>query len=249
MPEPLHDALELYLRRLCLRTQLGRQERDAIMALPGEMTIVDVEHDFVRLGEKVEHACLIVDGMAARFAQLRNGQRGIVALHLPGDMADLHSVVAPETSWALHATTPTKIARIPHKALRDLSERFPSLALAFWRDCVVDASILAQWTLNLSRKDAAARLAHLFSEMRYRYAAVGALRNGSFPFPITQTTLADALGLTPVHLNRILKRLREQSILVKSLDRIDVGDPEQLAVLGEFDDAYLQGLPTPNASL
>lgn len=245
MPDTSQDLLALYLKRLELRSTLGSEERSAILSLPAEICRVDVAHDFVRIGQPVDHACLIVEGLVARFAQLRNGQRGIVALHIPGDMADLHSVVAKEVSWALHATTPSTIARIPHEALRELTRQYPAIAFAFWRDCVVDASVLAQWALNLSRKDAAARVAHLFSEMRHRYAAIGALEANGIPFPITQTNLADALGLTSIHLNRVLKRFREEAIAVKTPDKVEIYNAPRLAALGEFDDAYLQCLPDP----
>lgn len=245
MSESSRNPLSLYLKRLQLRSSLGAEEQAAIRSLPVEISEVDAVHDFVRVGQPVDHACLIVDGLVARFAQLRNGQRGIVALHIPGDMADLHSVVAKETSWALRATTPSTIARIPHEALRDLTQRYPAIAFAFWRDCVVDASILAQWALNLSRKDAAGRVAHFFSEMHHRYAAIDALAPGGFPLPITQTNLADALGLTSIHLNRVLKRFREEAVAIKTPDRVELLNTARLAGLGEFDDAYLQCLPHP----
>lgn len=232
-------ALALYLRRLSERSQLGDEERAALLALPGTATLVDVDWDFVQIGEQAHHACLIVHGLVARFAQTRNGDRSIVALHIPGDMADLHSVVAPHVTWALHALTPTRILRIPHAALRGLAERHPGIAAAFWRDCAVDASILARWTANLGRKDALGRVAHLLAEMAVRYGLIGQ-RDGGYPFPITQVDLADAVGLTPVHLNRVLKRLAEDGIAVKDPDYVRLLDEQRLIRAGEFDPAYLQ---------
>jgi CRP-like cAMP-binding protein len=232
-------ALALYLRRLSARSTLSDEERAALLALPGIATLVDVERDFVQIGEPAQHACLIVHGLVARFAQTRNGDRSIVALHIPGDMADLHSVVAPHVTWALHALTPTRILRIPHAKLRHLTQRYPGIAAAFWRDCAVDANILARWTANLGRKDALGRVAHLLAEMAVRYRVIDA-RDGGFPFPITQVDLADAVGLTPVHLNRVLKRLAEDGIAVKDADYVRVLDEQRLSRAGEFDPAYLQ---------
>jgi CRP-like cAMP-binding protein len=232
-------ALALYLRRLSARSTLSDEERAALLALPGIATLVDVERDFVQIGEPAHHACLIVHGLVARFAQTRNGDRSIVALHIPGDMADLHSVVAPHVTWALHALTPTRILRIPHAKLRHLTERYPGIAAAFWRDCAVDANILARWTANLGRKDALGRVAHLLAEMAVRYSVID-VRDGGFPFPITQVDLADAVGLTPVHLNRVLKRLAEDGIAVKDADYVRVLDEQRLSRAGEFDPAYLQ---------
>ncbi|WP_404710262.1 Crp/Fnr family transcriptional regulator [Sphingomonas sp. MMS24-J13] len=240
MIRTVEQALALYLDRLLVRSVLSDEEKQAILRLPASASIVDVQHDFVRIGDKIKHACLIVDGLVARFAQIRNGTRGFVAFHIPGDMADLHSVVMPNVTWALHAVVPTTILRVPHAALTDLTVRFPAIALAFWRDCVVDGNVMAQWNVNIARKDAAARVAHLLCEMSLRYRAIGLGEDGCFPFAITQINLADAVGLTPIHLNRVLKRLREDGIVTKEADSVRICDFDRLATIGEFDAAYLQ---------
>lgn len=249
MKRTVQAALALYLDRLLLRSTLSGEERDAILALPAKAAEIEVEYDFVRVGDRLTHACLIVDGLVGRFAQTRNGNRGIVALYLPGDMADLHSVVLPHVSWALHAMTRSTILRVPHSALRDLTERYPAIATAFWRDCMIDAAILAQWVVNIGRKDAVARVAHLLCEIATRYAAIGLLEDGRFAFPITQANLADAVGLTPVHLNRVLKRLKDERIAAKDQDSVMVFDWDRLASIGEFDTAYLhiENAPGPLA--
>lgn len=240
MARSIDAALALYLDRLCLRSPLGAEERNAILGLPAQAQVVDVERDFVRIGDRIEHACLIVDGLAARFAQIRNGTRSFVALHIPGDMADLHSVVAPNVTWALHALTPTTLLRVPHAAIREVADRYPMLARAFWRDCVVDANVMAQWIVNISRKDALARVAHLFSEMSVRYHAIGLKEGDTFPFPVTQNDLADAVGLTPVHLNRVLRRLRDDQLASKQAGSVTVENTGALARVAEFDAAYLE---------
>jgi CRP-like cAMP-binding protein len=238
--QTIDAALRLYLDRLLLRSRLSAEQRRAILELPAHRVNVDVRRDFVAVGDKVDHACLIVEGLVARFAQTRDGNRSIVAFHIPGDMADLHSVVAPHVTWALHALAPSVIVRVPHAGLIDLAERHPDIAIAFWRDCVADANILAQWTVNIARKDAVARVAHLMCEMSLRYQAVGLAGPQSFPFPITQGNLADAVGLTPVHLNRVLRRLKEDGAAAKEPAGMSILGFARLAALGEFDEAYLQ---------
>lgn len=240
MARTTDEALALWLKRLALRSELDEAERQAILGLPGEAVAVAAGQDFVRVGERVDHACLIVEGLAARFAQLGNGQRGVVAFHIPGDMADLHSVVARQVTWALQAAAPSRILRIPHAALDALATEHPRLAIAFWRDCIVDANVLAQWTVNIARKDSAARVAHLLCELFLRYRAAGLSGYDFFPFPITQVMLADAVGLTPIHLNRVLKRLRDERLATKDLYEIVLKNGEGLVALGEFDPAYLQ---------
>ena len=151
------EALARYVDRLKLRSSLTKEEERVILDLPGQPLTYHGERDFVDVGDRVDRSCLVVDGLVARFAQLRNGQRGIVTLHIPGDMADLHSLVSPHASWALRTMCPTTIIEIPHSALHDAAARHPGIAFAFWRDCVVDANTLAQWAVNLGRRDAMGR--------------------------------------------------------------------------------------------
>jgi CRP-like cAMP-binding protein len=207
--------------------------------LPGHPVQVQSNRDFVRLGERVDHACLVVDGLVGRFGQNDQGGRQITALHIAGDMADLHSVVTPQAASALQALTTTTLLKISHRSLRDAVRRYPALAEAFWRECVIDAGILSEWVVNVGRRDARARTAHLLCEMAFRYEAAGAKVGFSFAFPPTQAQLADMLALTPVHVNRTLKGLREEG-LAEIRDRTaHILDWTGLLHAGEFDPWYL----------
>jgi CRP-like cAMP-binding protein len=137
-------GLALWLDRLALRSELSAEERHAILALPGETVAIAANRDFVHLGQHVDRACLIVAGLAGRFGQTRNGERLITALHIPGDMADLHSVPLPDAATGLTALTDSVIFRVPHPILHALCRRHPMVAEAFWRDCMVDAAILSE---------------------------------------------------------------------------------------------------------
>jgi len=234
------EAVAMFINRLALRSPIGKQAQAALLDLPAVSEIEDVERDFVHVGDRLSHSCLVVDGLVARFAQTQDGARSVVALHIPGDMGDLFSLVAPNVTWALHALCPTRILRIPHHHLRELAEQHPELATAFWRDNVVDANILAQWTVNIGRKDARSTVAHLLAEMAVRHQANGLGSDHEYGFPITQADLADAVALTPVHLNRVLKRLREDAIVIKENTSVRIMDFARLAHAGEFDPAYLQ---------
>lgn len=191
-------AVQLFLERLVRRSVLDVEEREAILSLPVETQKVGANRDFVGYGQRTDHACLVADGLAVRFAQTATGDRQIIAFHIPGDMADLHSVVAPEATSALQALTRTTILRIPHEALRVLAEHYPAIAQAFWRDAIVDVGVIAQSLVNLGRRDAAGRLAHLFCEMSLRYGQIGQSAEGCYVFPATQAHIADAAG---PHLN------------------------------------------------
>lgn len=240
MPYANRLDLERFLQRLLSRSILTPEEQDAILSLPSYLMQVRANHDFVGLREDVDHASLVVDGLVGRFDQNRNGLRQITAIHLPGDMANLHSVVQPQATSALQALSITTILRVPHEAIRSATARLPALAEALWRDCMVDAAVLSQWILNVGRRDARSRIAHLLCEIATRLRAPVASGSFDFPFPVTQFQLGDAAGLTSVHVNRILRGLREQGIVDFRNQKVRVLDWAALVAAGEFNRNYLQ---------
>jgi CRP-like cAMP-binding protein len=156
---------------------------------------------------------------------MRSGVRQIVALHLFGEMADLCSVVLPKTSWTYQALVPTTVIRIPHGDLLDLVDAYPAIAKAFWRDCIVDMAIMSEWLVGIARRPADARLAHLICELNHRYEqAEQVLSDEAFSFPITQGQLADVLGLTSIHVNRMTKSRRERGLAEISRSQISIMD-------------------------
>jgi CRP-like cAMP-binding protein len=232
--------LQSWFEKLASRSTLGPPEREAILALPGQSVQVECNRDFVRLGERVDHASLVVSGLLGRFGQNADGGRQVTAVHIPGDMADLHSVVAPDATSALQALSGTTILKVPHSALREAARRYPALAEAFWRECVVDAAVLAEWVVNVGRRDARTRAAHLLCEMACRYRAMGEDNGVSFGFPATQTHMADMMALTPVHVNRTLKTLREEGLAQVQSRAVRILDWNGIVEVGEFDPNYLQ---------
>lgn len=236
------DTLRLFLDRLTARSVLGPDEKEAVLSLPVHPRQVAAHREIVRLGERVEHSCLIASGFVGRFSQTEDGRRQLISFHIPGDMADIYSLMIPSAPSALVALTPTTVFQVPHAALRDATARYPAIAAALWRDCVADGMILAQWLLNIGRKNARDRLAHLLCEMAIRYRQIGRWDGRSFPFPVTQEDLSDALGLTAVHVNRSLKGLRQEGLVLLKGGRAEVLDWPGLVFAGEFDATYL-GLP------
>lgn len=238
------NPFQLFFEKLASRSVLGENERQVILALPGHPVQVQCNRDFVRLGERVDHACLVVDGLIGRFGQTSEGHRQITAVHISGDMADLHSVVAPDSGSALQALAVTTMIRVPHSALREAARQYPAIAEAFWRECVVDAAVLAEWIVNVGRRDARARAAHLLCEMACRYEA--AEPDFRFGFPATQTHLADMLALTPVHVNRTLKGLRQDNLVDVHNRIVRILDWRGMIDVGEFDPSYLQSAGPAN---
>ena len=251
MNQPPPSPIPLFLKRLLLRSALTPEEQAAVSALTGEIQRVAAHLDIVRPGETVESACLVARGLVARYDQMADGQRQITSFYIAGDMCDLHSVVAPKASWSITAISPVAIVRIPHRQLRDLCIRYPAIALAFWRDGTVDASIFAKWVGNLGRKDAKARIAHVMCEMGMRMEAAGLGTRTSYDLPLTQEQLGDATGLTPVHVNRTLQTIRGMGMLKFGSGRVEIPDWEALADLAEFDPVFLmlEGPPRREISL
>ena len=233
------DALERFLARLLLRSPLSDDEMSAILALEGKLVRLGAHRDVVRLREKTSFACLVVDGLAGRFDQPANGDRQITALHIPGDMCDLHSVAVPFTGWGIQALTTSTYLHISHSALKDLTLRYPRIAYAFWRDTIADASILAKWISALGRRSAKQRLAHLLCEVGIRMEQASLGTRSEFDLPATQTQLADVLGITAVHLNRSIQSLRADGLMNMNGGHVEVLDVERLSAVAEFDPAYL----------
>lgn len=232
--------LQPLLDRMLLRSSLSEQEQQALLALPARAMQFPGNYDLVALGQQTESAYLVINGLIGRFSQMRNGIRQIVALHIAGDMADLCSVALPKTSWAFHALVPTSVMQISHADLIAVADRYPNIALAFWRDCVADMAVMSEWIVSIARRPAEAKLAHLLCELHCRYRQVKLLEDsGAFALPVTQTQLAEILGMTAIHVNRMIRSLRERGWVVFNRHEIVIQDWPNLVNLAEFDPSYL----------
>ncbi len=240
MPHPSNrSAVDLFLNRLVSHSPLNDEECAEILALPVSSIDIAQHADIARMGETLDYACLVSDGLIGRFGQREDGSRQFVSVHVPGEMVDLPSLMLPQAMTVLHALTGSSILRVPHEALRDLSFRYPAIAAAFWRDCVLDAGIIAQWVINLGSRQARSRLAHFFCELSVRYRLMDQSDGRTFRLPMTQEQLGDALGLTPVHINRTLQGLRGDGLVSFERGRVEVLDPFLLEATAEFDSGYL----------
>jgi CRP-like cAMP-binding protein len=234
-----HPALQRFLDRLLLRSALSAEEQEAVLSLPYRLTQPAARKDIVSPGQTIDHACLVARGLVARFDQMRNGARQITAFYIAGDMSDLHSVVSPTAAWGISALTGSSVLHVPHDGLRDIATRYPAIAFAFWRDSTADASVLAKWIGNIGRQDSRARLAHMLCEFGVRTELAGLGSRTAFTFSATQEQLADALGLTAVHTNRTMQRLRSEKVIATHGHQFEVLDWGRLAAIAEFDPDYL----------
>jgi CRP-like cAMP-binding protein len=237
VPDDRQQGLEQFLRRLLLRSQLTAEQQDAIRALPGRVEKVGAGRDVIVPGEHTEESCAVVRGLMSRFDMMLDGDRQTVALYLPGEMCDLHSVPVETSGWGLEAVAETTLLFVPHDALRELTND-ATIALAFWRDTTVDGSILAKWVANMGRKQAAGRVAHIFCELGMRVEQLGLGSRTEYDLPMTQAQVAEAVGMTTVHLNRTLKTLGEDGLTFLR-GKVRIADWNAAAELAEFDPAYL----------
>lgn len=232
-------ALEVFVRRLGTLAPLSPADTSALLALPGEAVRLRGNVDIELPGQEFEHAYLIATGLVARFVQLADGRRQYTALHVPGEMADIHRIAAPMAGSALQTLATTMLMRIPAKNLKAVALNSPAITQAFWAYAALDAAVLAQWAVNLGRRDAKTRMAHFLCEMSLRSEYSGLGTRTEFLLEASQGQIGDAMGLTAVHINRTLKALRESNAVSIDDRIIRIHDWVLLAAIGDFDPAYL----------
>lgn len=237
---PDQHALGMLIRKLESIATLSDTERQAIQGLPVRIHHLNARQDIVRDGDQPTHCCLVLEGWACRYKLLRQGKRQIMSFHIPGDIPDLQSLHVRTMDHSLATLTKAIVAFIPHESLRELTARHPGLAAAFWRDTLIDSGIFREWLVSMGRRSAFEHVAHLFCELYLKLQAVGLAGNFRCPLPMTQTDLADALGLTPVHINRVLKEMRGQTLITLRSNALVIEAWDELLRVSEFDSTYLQ---------
>jgi CRP-like cAMP-binding protein len=231
--------IERHLAKLRARDEVGTAEEAAIRAAIAEYREYPADHRFIRVRQELDHSTLLVEGWACRYKDVRNGQRQISELHVAGDFVDLHSFTLKHLDHDVMTLTPTRVAIVPHENLRTITEQFPHLTRLYWFNTNLDAAIHREWEVSLGRRTALARVATLLCELRARLEVVGLADEHGFDLPLTQGDLADCLGLTNIHVNRMLKELREQGVVEVQQGRVSIRDLAALRRIGEFDPTYL----------
>ena len=229
-----------------LRTFSGISDDDVkeIEALPIAVRQYPAEKPVVRDGERATDCCLIADGFCARSKTISSGKRQILSIHIPGEIPDLMSLFLHVMDHDLSTLTPCTLGFIRHETLRKLHQRSPGVAEMFWRDTLIDAAMFREWIVNVGQRPAPARLAHVMIELRERLRVIGRLDGNSFEMPLTQEQIGEALGITGVHANRVIKQLRQEGIVELHRGRVTVLDEQKFLDLADFDGRYLHQSPT-----
>jgi CRP-like cAMP-binding protein len=191
------------------------------------------------VGDSSSESCLIVAGFACRYILTAEGKRQILSFHIGGDIPDLQSLNINVMDHSLATLAPSSLAFIQHNDLRALMRSHPRLGDLLWRDTLIDAAVFRQWMVELGRRDAYGRIAHLLCELLVRVRAVELVEDHAFTLPVTQAELGDAFGLSTVHVNRVLQDLRRDDLITLRGVSLKVLDWEGLKEAGEFDPTYL----------
>lgn len=239
MPPPVEPTLQPMARKLRQYCPLSEEDAAAVLALPHRVLKFRPQEYIVREGDRPQHSCLILSGFAFRHKVAGNGGRQIFSIHMKGDVADLQNSLLRIADHNLQALTHVEAALIPVEAIQDISFERPVLGRALWYETLVDSSIFREWTLNVGRRNARSRTAHLLCEFSYRLRAAGLGDHDSYELPMTQEQLADALALTSVHVSRTLKGLEEEGLIARTNRTVRIHDRQRLAQVGDFDATYL----------
>jgi CRP-like cAMP-binding protein len=233
-------ALNRLIRRLEVdTTPLARDEKDAILRLPISIKDVRADTDIVREGDRPTQCCLVIEGFQCRYKMLPDGERQIMSFHVAGDIPDLQSLFLRTMDHSLGAITPNKVGFIAHEPLRELIHQQPTVAERLWRVTLIDTAIFREWISNVGSRDAYTRIAHLICELYVRLRAVGLTNGTSFDCPVTQTEIADATGLSTVHVNRSIQQMRADRLIVWERGVCKIPDFGALQEAAMFESGYL----------
>jgi CRP-like cAMP-binding protein len=239
MPADGADVFGSVIRKLEKLGNLTEADRVAIASLPHTIVRGRASHYLVRERERVSHCAILVTGYACRHKTTSEGGRQIVSFHQPGDILDLQHLLFPLADHNIQTITEATWAQVPLDALRGITRASTGITEALWRDTLIDASVFREWVLNVGRRDAKSRVAHMLCEFATRRENAGLGSPECFELPMSQEQIADATGLTPVHVNRMLHALSDDGIIARDKRRVDILDWKRMRRVADFDPMYL----------
>ncbi|WP_447761548.1 Crp/Fnr family transcriptional regulator [Sphingopyxis panaciterrae] len=243
--------LTAFVEKLARHRALDARNRKALFDLPHVVKTVR-RHDYlIREDEQAQNCCVILSGFAVRHKATRSGARQIFSIHMAGDGVDLNNSQLGRADHNIQMLSAGEVAFIPVDAIRAVTFAWPATCQAMWYDALLDGAIFREWTLNVGRRDAISRMAHMLCEFALRLQEAGLGAQEGYELPMTQEELADALGLTTIHVNRTLKALAKEKLIVRTSRSVAICDWARLAIIGDFYSGYLhlerpvQALSTP----
>ena len=226
-------------RKLSRFTALSTTDRIALDRLSDDARTMSASAELISEGDQPSNVFLLVEGWACRYKVLADGSRQIMAYLIPGDLCDIHIFILSQMDHSISFLGPGKAAAIPKQTMLDLLRDHPMIAQALFWATLVDEAILREWLVNLGQRDAYERIAHLFCEMSLRLKTVGLTDRSTLSLPLTQAELGDTMGLTPVHVNRTLGRMRKEGLISLSGHHLVIHDIKRLEGIAGFNPNYL----------
>ncbi|MBX3598101.1 MAG: Crp/Fnr family transcriptional regulator [Rhizobiaceae bacterium] len=236
--KPLIDFFEV-------RDNLSDAERQILSSLPLRRHVFQRNEEMVRAHTQPRESCIVLKGLAARAVYMQNGARQLTAVHVPGDFVDLHAFLLKVMDHSVVALGECEVAFVPHEQLMRISQEQPHLTRLFWMSTVIDAAIHRAWLASIGRRSPEQHIAHLFCELYTRLETIGFARGMTFGFPVTQSEVADMLGLSLVHVNRTIQQLRSKYFVNWDGTTVHIKDFDRLAEFSEFDPSYLSLIKIP----
>jgi CRP-like cAMP-binding protein len=238
MPAPVFDQGSLVLK-LQRTTELGEDERAALMALPWQKQQLAAGKPIVRRGDKPTRCFLVMDGFVNSVKATENGLEAVTSVHMAGDMPDLFGLYLEVMDIDMRTASPSEIAFVDHAAVKQVCAAYPKINGAFWRMTLVDAAVLREWIVNVGHRSAVSRLAHFFCEIMLRQNEVERVSNWTCALPFTQVVLGEVTGMSVVHLNRSLQELRGEKLVKFNGQTLQILDFEGLVARADFQADYL----------
>ena len=220
-------------------TKLSADDKAALAHLSRNVRIVEARRDLISEGDRPRFLHLVLDGWGCRYKQLPDGKRQIVSLLLPGDFCDFNACILKAMDHSIGAITRLKVAVIAPDELNAVTAERPRITQALWWHELVTTAVQREWTLSLGQRTAYERLAHLLVELYIRLELVGRAHQGRCDFPLTQNDLADATGLTSVHVNRTVQELRRDGLIELERKQLQIRDLERMTDIAMFNPNYL----------
>jgi CRP-like cAMP-binding protein len=229
---PLIDKISAYV-------PLSPAEISFLRDLHGSRRQFDRHRDIIAQGRPYRHVFILCSGFVWRYKILPDGKRQLLSFGLPGDLIGFPAVFFENAVNATGSLSDVVVATVPFATLYDLFGRFPRVAVALYWMAARETAICGERIVDIGRRSAYERLAHLILELLTRLRTVGLAEELSYTLPLTQELIADVLGLSGPHVSRMLRSMREEGLVIIEDHRLTVLDLESLTQLAGFDGDYL----------
>ncbi|WP_199533542.1 Crp/Fnr family transcriptional regulator [Devosia psychrophila] len=220
-------------------SKLRSEEVAALFAATAQAKEIPIKTDLIREGDQPGPVLVMLKGWACRYKILPNGTRQVLAYLMPGDCCDLHIGLLAEMDHSIQVITPALVATIGRLEMDEIMDQHRGIAKAMYLAQLIDEGIMRAWITSMGRRSSVERVAHLMCELYLRARNIGLIDGDELELPLSQLLLADSLGMTPVHLNRVLKVLRESQAMIISRGTLNIKDPRKLVKIAGFDENYL----------